>query len=101
METIVLPDRTITRLSPLQTWVIRYVTAEPRMPRELPPQSNVREAARRLVIRGMIEIKGDLARYRPLASIPVTANTSARQRGDLRMDARYSGRTRHEVTPYE
>ncbi len=77
LETIDAGDRTITRLSPIQTWILKAALACSSGDREgpatpvagwasIPPQSNVRLAARRLTMRGLLEMRGDMVRYLPL-----------------------------------
>ncbi len=86
LETVDAGDRTITRLSPIQTWIIKHALdcmgrvidgdhawpcttlqgSKDRGWASIPPQSNVRLAARRLTMRGLLEMRGDMVRYLPL-----------------------------------
>lgn len=68
LETIEAPDRTVTRLSPIQTWILRRVLEDPAAFISIPPQSNVRLAAKRLALRRLVDLRGDLVRYRPMAT---------------------------------
>lgn len=77
LETIDAGDRVLSRLSPVQLWIVRETLEREALAAltptvsaylRLPPSCNVRQAAKRLTMRGILDMAGDTVRYRPLRS---------------------------------
>jgi hypothetical protein len=66
LETIDAGDRVLSRLSPVQLWVVRETLERGSL--RLPPSRNVMDAAKRLTMRGILRMSGDVVRYRPVSS---------------------------------
>lgn len=69
LDTIRAPDREVTRLSPNQSWILRYALRDPSAWHGLPPSRDFRRSAEKLVARGLLYARAGMeVKYRPVGA---------------------------------